>query len=516
LTNTRSPSKTRTMPVNPKKEADEDAVELKPVFGIRPGIYLAVLYTAIILFILFLVLLYPGLSKPGSLGVFRSEPSGAAVRIDGVTRGTAPCEVFIPKGKHTVKMVLPGFTPFVSETEFSGRILGSKFFPARTPVAGTLTTADPLGALAAEAAEYARWSLAMEPTESWQIPQSLSEGVYRTGPELRGGGNLEEAELILEASLRFASTRAAARDLVRAQFLLDNAGLSPSPLTLIRSVRKAAANLENIPGAASWLAGLLPTEAAAALTGSAWYRNGLPGAGTESSISAGDIPAPLRAQVNLNGQTFIFINGGTLTRPGRPEASVPPLFMALTEVSLSSWEGFSAENPRWEEERRDELVKQGLVQDDYLRDPGFEAYPYPAAPGISWYAAAAYCAWLTEKLPPELQQEGWTVTLPLEEEWEFAARYFSDDQPEMTGGLWEWCGNPFAPLDFFPLGGMELFAGEAGRLFPLERAVRGGSWINPPGSIGPGTRGSLPPGVSSPFTGFRPFIVQEADRTGAL
>jgi hypothetical protein len=494
---------------NSGKEAPaaEDQVKLKPVLGIQPGVYLTLLYGVIILLILFFILLYPGLSKPGSLGIFSSEPSGAAVRIDGITLGHTPCEVFVSRGKHTLEMVLPGFNSYTEETETGGRIFASKWFPSRVPFRGTLSVSDPVAALAAEAAEYARWSLAAEPVESWQVPQNLSEGVYRTGPDLRDPGKREEAERILETSLGFASTRAAARDLTRAKFLLDNGGLSPSPLTLLKSVQDAAARLEDSPGGALWLANILSEDPS--LTGSAWYKTFEAEAANRVIV---DLPSRLPGSLNVEGIGFVSVPAGNLVRPGHPAVSIPSLFVALEEVSLPSWEAFIAENPRWGEDRRGELVEQGLVQDDYLRSPGFEAYPYPAAPGISWYAAEAYCAWLSEKLPPGLKEAGWKLRLPLEEEWEFAARYFEDRSPEASaplnfmGGLWEWCANPFVPLDFFPRASLERIGSAGENRSPLERSVRGGSWINTPGSIDPGTRGSLPPKTSSPFTGFRPFI----------
>ena len=87
----------------------EDQVRLKPFLGMRPGVYLAIGLSLIILLILFLILLYPGISNPGSLVVYTSVPSGAALRIDGVYAGSSPCKVFVPKGGHTIEATLRGF-----------------------------------------------------------------------------------------------------------------------------------------------------------------------------------------------------------------------------------------------------------------------------------------------------------------------------------------------------------------------------------------------------------------------
>jgi formylglycine-generating enzyme required for sulfatase activity len=63
------------------------------------------------------------------------------------------------------------------------------------------------------------------------------------------------------------------------------------------------------------------------------------------------------------------------------------------------------------------------------------------------------------------------------------------------GGLWEWCGGWFAPAGFvFPASGD----------FPgVEKAVRGGAFVNAGQGLSVYTRGSQPPQWCSPFTGFR-------------
>jgi formylglycine-generating enzyme required for sulfatase activity len=66
----------------------------------------------------------------------------------------------------------------------------------------------------------------------------------------------------------------------------------------------------------------------------------------------------------------------------------------------------------------------------------------------------------------------------------------------MAGGLWEWCADAYAPLDFLPAG--------SGVASP-QRSVRGGSWANP-GKMPIGTRAGLEPAVGAPFVGFRPVI----------
>jgi hypothetical protein len=469
----------------------EDKVKLPVILGIKPGYYLAVLYGCIILAVLFCVLVYPGLSKPGSIGVISSEPSGAAVRVDGVTLGSTPCEVFLPKGTRTVELVLPGFESRVIRVEAGGRLFASNFFPKKIPVRGTLETPDPVAAFAAEAEDYVRWSFIGEPAETNQVPLSLSEGAYRTGPAALDPEHKKDMDAVLESALRFASTKAAVKDLVRAKCLVDNAGLSPSPFTLIRSIQEAAAFI-----------GAAPEEPRRAWLASLGVLAENPGEAGETAIRiSGESPAPSPAV--LNGQEFIPLRGGLYQSGGR-EAVIPPLFAARTEVSSSSWAAFVAENPGWSLENRDQLAERGLVTGEYLAAIDHPAYPQPAVPGVSWYGAKAYCRWLSGKL----SLPGWEVRLPSEDEWNYAALYFEGrpDAPEnLLGGLWEWCEEPYAPLNFFP-------PSAAGRPGSPERPVKGGSWVNQQGTVDAATRASLPPESSSPFVGFRPVIAPIAAR----
>jgi len=498
-----------------KTNEPDDRVRLEPVLGIRPGVYLALIYGFVILLALFLILLRPGLTKPGAMASFTSEPWGAAVRVDGLYAGSSPCTFFIPKGRHEIEVVLPGFTTERIEADIPGRVFASLLFPARYPLYVRLKAEDPLKPLQIASSDFAAWSFGGEPTAAWQIPMSLSEGVYRAGSASANSADIEE---ILRAAARFAVTRAGVRDLVRAKNLSANGGNAASPLSLIRSVSDIVSFLDNTPNAAAWLADLLPQETASTLISSSWYQNRLAGyAGiiAEEKLSAapGESPSavtgnPPFQQIRVAGLMFTGLNGGSVAQ-GEPFphlVPIEPFMICSTPLPAPAYADFLDANPQWGPDKRDALESRGLVTGEYLADfDSGTGRVITVISAVSWYAAQAYCEWLETKLPESLSD--YTVRLPTESEWEYAvksAEQWGRQGLLVRGNAWEWCGNPYSHLPFIKAPTDAIAA-----ISPPEYPLRGGSALNTVVPVNAETRASLPPESCSPFISFRPIIAHK-------
>ena len=445
-----------------KQAETDDQVKLKPFLGIHPGIWLTGLYSLILLTALFLLLVYPGLKNPGAVLFIKTEPAGAAIRVNGTYMGTSGANerIFVSKGQNTIEAVLPGFESQSKVYEIPGRIFGSLFFPLRYPVEFTLKTNDPFDAFALSAADFAAWTFGGEPTAVWQIPLSLSEGAYRTGPEHDPA--LKE---ILNSAVRFTVTRAALRDLVRAKFLLDNGGLSPSPVSLVGSVSDMLRFLSENPNSAAWLSDLLPPESAAMVRNSDWYKR------------SADITHETRAQDSAETRR---LSASGLEIAGLSFINFGSFMISKNPVPRSLYETFLNENLQFLNTEQNEIFPQ-------------EMYERAEITGVTWFAAEAFCRWLTKNLPVSMADM--EIRLPKEAEWEYAAVY-EDEIINMKNTGWEWCIDPFVPHPFFSAAPKVIQA-----VGSPERTLRRGQ----PSAE---TRTSLPPDFSSPFVTFRPVIAE--------
>jgi hypothetical protein len=479
-----------------KKEClPEDRAHLKPLFGVRPGVYLAGLYGLLILIALFFVFLYPGLKNPGGLLVVAAKPQGAAIWVDGVYRAASPATVFVPQGRRRISVSLPSFTEWRDEIDVTGRAFASLLFPKKTLITVTLEAPDPAAVLTEGAAEYAAWSFAGEPTAIYQIPLSLSEAAYRAAFAVRGNTvALSAMNETLEAASRFASTTVGARDLIRSKYLIDNAGLSPSPLTLVSSAQDMLSFLSKNPDSAVALASLVPPDLASVVIDSAWYKKQtasgnvmLPSVG-----NAGTAETAGMETIVVNGSLFYAIPNGTLSQGNRVFA-IEAFSIAATEVLPSSWEAFLAANPEWKKENIAHLVSQGLATEDYLEENSESSGAAPVT-GVSWHAAKAYCAWLSTFLEDANSE----VRLPYEREWEYAAVNDLLYAAQPTSAVAVWCEDHFSPLN--------AIAAKSETIATVgspERSVRGGKYMKLE------NRGSLPPDFCAPFVSFRPVIAQK-------
>ena len=134
----------------------EVVVRLKPIFGIRPGTWLTALYAVAIVLVLFFVLFYPGLRRPGSYLVFTGLPARATVRIDGRYAGSTPCTVFVSRGNRSIEVVKPFYSTDARRVEVPGRVFASLIVPRKQTFEYHLDLSDSQGLFAWALDDFAR------------------------------------------------------------------------------------------------------------------------------------------------------------------------------------------------------------------------------------------------------------------------------------------------------------------------------------------------------------------------
>ncbi|MDR1933672.1 MAG: SUMF1/EgtB/PvdO family nonheme iron enzyme [Spirochaetales bacterium] len=505
----------------------EERVVLAPFLGIRPRVYVAALYALVLAGVFFYVFLYPGIFHPGAEVTFTSLPEEASVLVDGVRIGATPLTAFVSEGSHVVSLRRPHFGEQKVPLAVGGRLFGSRVFPRRESLHAKLSLLSAEDLLRDAHREFSVWALG-EATPLSPFPPVLSAAV-RDYAIAAGTGADTEKELFAMLSSAAASVNSPAsfRDFIYAAFLAASGGKALSPQALIRAAGWLLPLYARNEEALYWLILVLPEKAREELGASAWAAARL--AELAAPGAARDTPPRAGAFRTIAGVSYAALPGGAL-RPERAASSAagisrlaakpteagaassrepalkrmresPPFtaradvagfFLQTAEVTQAEYAAFLKENPAWQPAGRAALIRQGLAEDSYLaswRDSPLPPEPASPVSEVSFYAAAAYCEWLAGR------DSRYVFFLPSEAQWEYAARAAdSSGLAAMKGGVWEWCGDWYAPASYiFPVSPD----------FPAaEKVVRGGAWINSD-SVTASTRGSQPPEWCGPYVGFR-------------
>ena len=528
----------------------DQSVRLRPIAGVAPGIYLTLLYGAVVAALLFLAVVFPGLRFNGSVVTFSSSPPGATVSVDGRFAGTTPVTVRVAAGRRTLHLSKDHFQPREEQFEVGGRLLLSWPFPRHESRHLTLQLDAP-----AAVAQAALVELTRSPGIARIVTDAATDlATSASPPRDLGYGFLHNAMLLIEDEAGLAA-------LMAAHPRLTAGGPPLSPLGLQRLLRDVARLNTDYPSLPLWLAALLPAATADELTATSWY-----GTAVRYQRAASAAPTPATAPpaatppqvIETAGMVFHRVPPGSyvmgdsarlaaLPDPAQPFAEWPhrvtlgAFYVQEREVTKQAYARFLAAAPEWAPVNRAALAARGLVAEDYLADwddgrlpAGRESEPVAY---VSAYAAEAFAAWVSKQLPPGPDGGSWLARLPFEPEWEYAARGGLEGQPyprgsgppvghlaapevgllpvgqsppngyglrDMLGGVWEWTADWYSATRY-------LLARDFAADYQTNvrfrvgsrRVVRGGSFTSDPQVVKVHTRGSQPAAWCTPVLGFR-------------
>lgn len=140
------------------KKKNQTSGHLKPWLGIIPPIiYVPVLFTSALVWLICALFISPGMRHYGSLVRIDSQPQGAAVYVGEKLAGSTPFKAFIPAGEHIIRLEKPYFESIEIPAKIKGRLFFSLFFPKRQSFKQTLQLSDLHGWLAQSYYEASSW-----------------------------------------------------------------------------------------------------------------------------------------------------------------------------------------------------------------------------------------------------------------------------------------------------------------------------------------------------------------------
>ncbi|MGO9412232.1 MAG: SUMF1/EgtB/PvdO family nonheme iron enzyme [Spirochaetia bacterium] len=538
----------------PLPQSDEITVHLKPFLGMRPGVYLTWLYAAAVVVILFFILFYPGLHARGAFLAVSTYPDKVTVKVDGLYAGSTPCTVFIKHGARTVELSKPYYSPITLKENVRGRVFATLLFPDTSRTSQRMSVSDLDGLLS--------WSLT-DFQKNPEIPQIISDAsraVTDDSSHLKMYDFLDNCARYISPGSQYISSEAQLRELLIAASRASSLGGFLSPSSWVKLVEDSVHVKQKYDNAGSWLLLTLNRDKADKLAGSDWilqyltnYREKM------SKYYQGRFPPSVGAGGRLlvvQGASYRSVPSGELTM-GRDDnldslgkmvdrllphpVAVESFYLGETEVTNREFAAFVAQNPQWSPANTAALVANGQANDSYLSDwvnarppAGTEDLPVTS---VSFFAATAYCDWLTRSVQAVLP--GYVARLPYESEWEWAARgglrgvpFPLGEKPgaavfyhkgivgpsragasepngyglrDMAGNVWQWCLDPYAPSSYLVSSLDPALNASYEKAYAPgpDRVVRGGSWNNQSEQITVFTRGSQPAEWSTPYLGFR-------------
>ena len=443
---------------------------MKNFLGMKPGKYLFILYSILLLAILFFLLVYPGLKNSGSVVIFSSDPDGTSVWSGSTYVGATPCRAFFPKGNYTIAFKKNGFEEKEVPIQVKGRVFCSKLLPKKLKVSAQLALTQPDAIIQNAYTEFATYGLINSFSERYQPQPVLTEAVKA----LVKYQDKAKIEAFLLEALKNAYSDYLLKDFINAYALLKegklpaqgNNDLAAAAIRLLGGRSDALCHLCACPGKIG--------EAAASLAGT-------PQPALVASID------PKTGGLTVLGMELTEVSAGTyiLGHQGKngpfAEADPAPYTKQITKFYISeqitkdAFSKFVKAYPKWAEK-----IEYSTESTDKEH-----------VSNVSWYGAQAYCQYLTDQLPADLKGK-YIFRLPTEYEWEAYAQG-GKDSPQT---LWDWCGNWYAPAEVF-------YKDNVPETDPgAEKAVRGGgkqAWV----------RGCQSPDWVTPFIGFRVVLVEK-------
>nr|WP_267916852.1 SUMF1/EgtB/PvdO family nonheme iron enzyme [Borreliella garinii] len=186
--------------------------------------------------------------------------------------------------------------------------------------------------------------------------------------------------------------------------------------------------------------------------------------------------------------------------------SIKEFLIQEQNVTKYEYQDFLKENPKWTLNNKENLIKEQLVDENYLKNFN-QIGLNEAITGISYFSAIEYANWYSKKLP-----KGFKARLPISQEWELYQKEpnkksLNINEISKKVGFWNLMQNSsFNDIAMFK--NEKNFYNENSNFYSLVTEVRTYSHENN-NLINPSTKASFLKNWSSPNIGFRLIVSKE-------
>nr|WP_267917787.1 SUMF1/EgtB/PvdO family nonheme iron enzyme [Borreliella garinii] len=186
--------------------------------------------------------------------------------------------------------------------------------------------------------------------------------------------------------------------------------------------------------------------------------------------------------------------------------SIKEFLIQEQNVTKYEYQDFLKENPKWTLNNKENLIKEQLVDENYLKNFN-QIGLNEAITGISYFSAIEYANWYSKKLP-----KGFKARLPISQEWELYQKEpnkksLNINEISKKVGFWNLMQNSsFNDIAMFK--NEKNFYNENSNFYSLVTEVRTYSHKNN-NLINPSTKASFLKNWSSPNIGFRLIVSKE-------
>ncbi|WNY69212.1 SUMF1/EgtB/PvdO family nonheme iron enzyme [Borreliella andersonii] len=486
------------------KEVDENSniglfeVKLKPILGIAPKVYVFLTTIILILSLILISIIIPKFKNPGAYFKINSNIANTYIYLNEKYIGKTPLNKYINATEGVIKAKRMGFKTYEQKIKIHNKFFGSYSLQIN------LELVDPEKIIKQRQKELSIMVKIKNTNENTKlIPVfSLISSELKEHPKY--------IKKFLKDSIPYLNSIEMFKDFLNSYKVVYSIGQSNSNQEEIWNSLKTNFDLEN--RAIFWFLENLDKDLKMLTKNEPWVKT------LAKTLDNENIQLISKNEkINIKLPGFKKINSNKIEKIQNYELNSKNISLKSTydikefliqeqNVTKYEYQDFLKENPKWALNNKENLIKEQLVDENYLKNFN-QMGLNEAITGISYFSAIEYANWYSKKLPT-----GFKARLPLSQEWELYQKepnknLLNINEISKKVGFWNLMQNSsFNDIAIFK--NEKNFYNENSNFCSLITEIRTYSNQNN-NLLNPSTKASFLKNWSSPNIGFRLIVSKE-------